>query len=291
MIEILTKKTMLNIRKLFGTVMVIFLVAILTTSCFPERKLARQFIAKPDKGRIFLLMPDFAFKFNLKAFEIENAETLDPITLDSLLFERSLFLRYIDDSILLERFSNQMINQLQKLNYTVYTAGDTEQFFESQQPGYIVNLAQVQLDEDIESVFDIFPDYTHYIGEDVWLNRITLSFWFEVSGVNRPDFPKNVLYADMMIADGFDGRLRYLPISGEYRFFYSIDSLMLSDIYTLASEAGKRYAGFMNDYLMERYIEDGLKSAGEVRRLEPFSYDVHQRQLRRAGDRRFIIME
>ncbi|HSW68081.1 MAG TPA: hypothetical protein VLH16_05845, partial [Bacteroidales bacterium] len=114
---------------------------------------------------------------------------------------------------------------------------------------------------------------------------------FEVSGVNRAGFPKNVLYADIVVADGFDGRLRYLPISGEYRFLYSIDSIVLSDVYELAAEAGRRYASYLNDYLMETYIDAGLKTSGKNRRLEPFHFDTQSRQIRRAGDRRFIVME
>jgi hypothetical protein len=281
----MSKKT--NHASLFSGFLIL-LGAILLGSCSAERKLATEFY-KNRKNNVILLIPaDFVYKYNLKAFEIEGAETMEQSKLDSLLLTNSLFMQYLSDSIFLETFMNSFISGLRSKGVRVYLQPDTDLFFENPHEKFIVNVAQLMLEEYVELLFD--PDDIEYsFMGDYYLNVISLSSWFEISGVNETEPQKRVVFAEMTMNDQFDGRLRFYPFTGNVHYTYSVDSVSVSDIYLLASEAGRQNAGYLFDFLMNRYIDRNIPP-GEARSVY-YRYDFNTRGLRQAADNRFVIIE
>jgi hypothetical protein len=267
----------------------LILVAVLLASCTAERKLATDFYRKRHQTAILLIPADFVYKRNLKAFEIENADQMDDATLDSVLFAHSTFMQHISDSVFLETYMNSLIGNLRNQGLKVYLQPDTDLFFDDVGEKYIVNVAQLMLEEYVELLFD--PDYDveySYLG-DFYLNKVSLSSWFEISGVNE-QAPETVLaFAEMTMNDQFDGRLRYYPFTGNVAYTYSVDSIRISDIYSMARAAGSSYSSYLFDYMLNRYIDRNIPPT-EPRRTY-YRYDFNLRMLRQAEDERFILLE
>jgi hypothetical protein len=265
------------------------LVVLLIASCSAERKLAVDFYRNRQSKAVLVIPADFIYKRNLKAFEIEDARNMEDHVLDSVLFSESLFVQHISDSIFLETFTNRLIKGLRNIGLRVYLQPDTDLFFEDPSDKYIINVAQLLLEEDVELLFD--PDYDpeyRYLG-DFYLNNVILSSWFEVSGVNDNGPKTEVAFAEMIMSDQFDGRLRYFPFTGNLIYTYSVDSVKTDDVYTLASTAGKQYSGYLFDYLMNRYVDRTIPP-GKSRTVY-YRYDFSTRMLKQAHGERFEFIE
>jgi hypothetical protein len=53
---------------------------------------------------------------------------------------------------------------------------------------------------------------------DFYLNAISLSSWFEISGVNENDPENRCCFCRNDMSDQFDGRLRYFPFTGNVSY-------------------------------------------------------------------------
>jgi hypothetical protein len=205
---------MINPNKNFTINICLFILIALTLgSCSVERRLASEFFKNRHNTTLMVIPADLVYKRNLKTFEVENADQMDETALDSLLYTRSLFLQNISDSIFLETYLNTLIRNLRNKGLKVYLQPDADIFLKDTSNKYIVNVAQLMLEENVELLFH--PDYDveySYIG-DFYLNKVSLSSWFEISGVNE-EYPKTaVAFAEMTMRDRFDGRLRFFPFT------------------------------------------------------------------------------
>ncbi|HPK04708.1 MAG TPA: hypothetical protein PK908_02315 [Bacteroidales bacterium] len=259
------------------------------SGCTVERKLAKQFVENRQNTSVLLIPANFVYKYNLKTYEVAGESWMDEATLDSVLYYRSLFVQYVSDSVFLETYMNELINGLRKRKLNVYLEPDTDVFFNATGDKYIVNVAQLMMEETVERVFD--PEYDpeyDYIG-DIYLNKIVLSSWLEISAVTESKPDKSLVYSDLYMNDYFEGRVRYFPFTGRMAYTYNIDSIDINDIYTMAAAAGNRYSGYIFDYFMNRYIERNIPNADD--RILYFRYDLLNRSLKPSSDERFIILE
>lgn len=277
-----------NRNKIWSATLII-LASVLLASCSAERKLAKQFLQNRKNTTVLLIPADFVYKRNLKAWEVANEGWMDDATLDSVLYLRSSYMQFVSDSIFLETYQNSLINSLRSKGLTVYLQADTDLFLQSTSEKHIINVAQLMLEETVELLFD--PEYDieyDYLG-DFYLNKVLLSSWFEISGVNEQEPKKAVAFAEMTLTDRFDGRLRFFPFTGGTIYTYSVDTVKLDDIYAMASSAGFRYSGYIFDYLMNRYVDRNL-TAGQTR-ASYLRYDFSTRMLKQAMDERFEFIE
>ena len=122
-------------------------IVILSVSCSPERKLAKTFIeSKPDIS-VLILPVDYVFKTNLKVDEIEDKKGMTDWQLDSALMANSVLLNDISDSAFLEIYVNSMIEEFERLGIKVYTESYLDSFLFIQTPAYILNIAQLEVEE------------------------------------------------------------------------------------------------------------------------------------------------
>lgn len=278
--------------KRLSPVLVFILLAftlVFTGACTVERKLANEFYRNRQNTAVMIIPADFVYKRNLKAWEVSDAGWMEQNVLDSVLFYKSLYMQFVSDSIFLENYMNHLIKGLREKGLKVYLQPDSDLFFEDTREKFIVNVAQLLLEEDVELLFDPETDPAYaYIG-DFYLNTVTLSSWFEISGVNEPEPKKTVAFSEMTLRDRFEGRLRFFPFSGNVVYAYTVDSIKVEDIYYLAMVAGNRYAGYLFDYFMNRFVDRNIP-ANETRTTY-YRYDFFSRMLKQALDEKFIFIE
>jgi len=275
-----------------STVLVLILLAftiVFLGACTVERKLAKEFYRNRQNTAVMIIPADFVYKRNLKAWEVSDAGWMEQNVLDSVLFYKSLYMQFVSDSIFLENYMNHLIKGLREKGLKVYLQPDSDLFFEDTREKFIVNVAQLLLEEDVELLFDPETDPAYaYIG-DFYLNTVTLSSWFEISGVNEPEPKKTVAFSEMTLRDRFEGRLRFFPFSGNVVYAYTLDSIKVEDIYYLGMVAGNRYAGYLFDYFMNRFVDRNIP-ANETRTTY-YRYDFFSRMLKQALDEKFIFIE
>jgi len=206
--------------------------------------------------------------------------------IDSLSFVNSKFLKRISDSVFLETYVNSLSSELKLYGYKIYFNNDTDEFLTNSSSGYIINIAQLQLEEYPKPVYDEATYYDSTVYQDFWLNAINLNSWFEISGMNDSQKANKTLYASESASDYFEGKFKANILTQEVTYQYSIDTLELKDIYELAAYAGKKYAAYIYDYLMNLEIRKQLPASSE-----PYKYMHYNREdgrIEPAYDYRFI---
>jgi len=123
------------------------------------------------------------------------------------------------------------------------------------------------------------------IYQDFWLNAVNLNSWYEISGVNDSQKTKKMLYASETAADYFNGKFKFNLLTEEVTYQYTIDTIALNDIYELAAFAGKKYASYIFDYIMNLEIRKQLPASSQ-----PYKYmhfDRESGRIEPAYDYRF----
>ncbi len=235
------------------------ITSFLLFSCSIERKIAKQYIELNKPGSMLILIPDYVYKNSLKQFEIENADSLNEWTLDSTLFANSLYIQNISDSIILEKYIDNLIIGLKQYGFKIFTESQTDTFMLISPPSFIVNIAQIELEEYIMPVRDeeFFNDGNLYYME-FDLNAVNINSWFEITELNIQDQERKILFASDYTFDDIEGSFRQMPFTWEVKYKYTIDTLTVDDIYDFAEFLGKEYAAYIYDYIMNEYIKKHL---------------------------------
>jgi hypothetical protein len=273
-------------RKYFAKLLPAFLLLAFLSSCTVEKKLGKEFLAQAPEINIELIAPDILFKYNHKGEKIRGFDSLTGPQQDSALYANSLFIRNIDDSIFLDRYVNSFIDELRAIGFKVFVDG-MDSLFRITPQSYVVNMAQVQLDEYISPFEDSEP-----IGDSVFyktydLNAVDASSWFEVNKYNAVKPVKTLLYSSFTASDGFTGSFIVDGLNIRYR--YRIDSLKLPDIYDLASFSGRRHAIYLFDYFMNQYIAYNMPEDYDI--LGYLHYTPSRRSFSFTDEEKFEVLQ
>ncbi|MCD4664517.1 MAG: hypothetical protein K8R68_04535 [Bacteroidales bacterium] len=264
-------------------------IVILSVSCSAERKLAKTFIeSKPDIS-VLILPIDYVFKTNLKVDEIEDKKGMTDWQLDSALMANSVLLKDISDSTFLETFINSMIEEFEKSGIKVYTESYLDSFLFIKTPAYILNIAQLEVEEfytEHEDKEDL-GDFTYYKSID--LNAINFNSWIELTRLNPKEEGRKVFFVSDGIEDIISGYFTENIFTGEVKYKYHISEIDIDIIYKYCKILGKRYAGYTYDYFMNEYITENFP-AGTKRRYY-MRYNRENKSLDPASRNRFVIME
>lgn len=254
---------------LFPAVVLSFIVLL---SCSAERKLAVEYVKKREPASALLIAPDFSYKYNFKIPDIENFFELSGAQKDSTLFFNSDLLQYIDDSVLFASYLKGLSTGLANYGFRTYSGESARKFIESGSDGLIINLAQLELEEYLDSISDeaSYSEEENY-NYQFYLNAINFNSWFEIARVNHQDTTL-VLYTSNKITDKFEGGYQYFPFTGDVKYYYSIDSMTVDDVYKSAYSYSYYYAGLIFDYLMNEYVRTHL-DAGK----QPLGYYTYDR--------------
>lgn len=273
---------------------IIILIIIITVfqlllSCTPEKKIAKEFLKKEKQGSILVISPDIIYMTNLKKHEIENADSLDQYTLDSSLYYNSKFMQYLSDSVFIEKYINNMLEEFQNLGFDTYTEEYFDVFLSLESPSYILNISQLELEEDLKEITDedFFGGFAYHVNINV--NTLTVYSWLELSTVNSSEDKKEVLYDDHYVSDDVYGYFRESLLSSSVKYEYAIDSLKVDDIYEFGAYLGGLYADYVFDYLMNKEIEKQF--AVKTRSPEYMHYNRYRNKLYPVKESRFTIVE
>ncbi|MFH1160864.1 MAG: hypothetical protein V1733_07940 [bacterium] len=249
--------------KIFSVVSFLTLV-ILLGSCTPEYKLAQEFHKSPPDFNLLVMAPDFLYKYNHKGERIDGFADMNEAQQDSALFWSSDFVQYLSDSTFLEIYMNNFLDELRRLHFTVYLDSAVDSFLMQQPQSYVVNIAQLQVDEYTYPYEDeeYFSD-TLFI-KRFELNAVDVSVWLELSKLNSSKGSRTALYTSHMANDDVAGNFGIDPFSLNVQYHYRIDSLALSGIYDMAGYLGKIHASYLYDFFLNQYIAYHLPQGYET---------------------------
>jgi hypothetical protein len=283
------KQYSVSIKQRFLFYFYILFSATMLLSCYPEWKLGKAYIESKPQQSLLIIPTDHVIKTNLKIREIGDTSEMLPEEIDSALIKNSIFLRDISDSMMLERYINSMIDEFMKLGFTVYTQEYLDTFLFLQTPAYILNIAQIQLEEHYTEHTDQedFGEYTYH--KTIDLNAITFNSWFEFSELNEDKKATRLLFASSSISDIASGYFMQNLFTGEINYKYIISELDMDVFYRYCEIFGERYAGYTFDYLMNEYITEHWPP-GKKRRYY-MQYRRENKTLSPSYDDRFNLMD
>lgn len=242
------------------------------SSCSVERKLAREFVNNAKSGAVMLLAPDFVYLNSYKVPYFENFDLLLKHEKDSVTFFNSDVVQYIDDSLYLSNYMKSLSWGLQFYGLTVYKDAAADKFMNSEdREGYIINVVQLQLEEYLDSIADATSyDYEMQEYLPLYVTALNYNNWFEVTRVNHIQSAPVVLFNSRTMTDQFSGYVRYYPLTGDFNYEYTVDSLKPNDVYIAASDLGYLHAQWMFDYMMNDYVSKHVPEGRPV--YKTFTY-------------------
>ncbi|MEI7662318.1 MAG: hypothetical protein WCK34_08975 [Bacteroidota bacterium] len=258
-------------------------------SCMPERKIANTFVKSAGTLNLLVIPPDNVFKYNHKGESVDGFDEMTKDQQDSALWVDSRFVQYLSDSLVLENYMNNFIGELRLLGFNVYLSSAIDSFMTGKPQSYVVDLAQVQLDEYFYPLEDqeSYMDTVYY--KKTNLNAVDFACWFDLSKANTENAKKTVLYSSSTSYDSFEGRFYSDPFTGRVRYKYSIDSLSLRDIYEMANYLGKKHADYLFDFFMNQYIAKHLPEGTTIQ--DYYHYNRTRQSFSPADDDRFDILK
>lgn len=261
-------------------------------SCGPERMIGDYYMKHSPKGSVLLMRPDFVYKRNLMRYDL--SDLMSETEKDSVAFYRSSYLQYVSDSIVLDEYLNSFIDHLLSVGFDVYAQEYIDSFMIVGPPAYIVNVAQLQMEESRDSSGSAAlyePDAEDsYYPSGLVLNTVRLNSWIEVTELNADSGNhKKLFFASSIARDAVKTGLVIEPESGEFHSRYMIDTLTMNDVYELPRQSGKTYANYLLDYFMNEYIRIQMPEGIYPQRY--MHYDPALRRVRNSQGEGFREME
>ncbi len=257
-------------------------------SCLPEQKVGRNFVRSAATLNLMVNPPALVFKYNHKGEMIAGFDSLSEAGQDSALWENSIYIRRLSDSLLLESYVNAFISELRALGFNVLLGPNPDSAFQAGAQSYIVDVAQLQVDEYIYPLEDEQTILDTVYVKKVNLNAIDFSGWFELYKSRKQPVNKTLLYSSATIYDSFEGQYFTDLFSSAVRYSYRLDTIAIGDIYDMSRYLGSKHAGYLFDYFMNQYILQNMPDG-----LEPIDYFHFNRQknsIMPARDEQFEVL-
>lgn len=280
--------------KVSGKSILVFLsVWLLLMAAIPcrsqEKKLAKEFVKQNIQRSILLFQPSFIYKTSLKTDILDSLGIKDETLFDSVLMANSLILQYIDDSLFIANYMTGLKEELKKFHFAIYDEEHIADFMNIDSNSYVVNVAQIELEETLVPFRDATEVDNMQYYHDHLLNSINVNSWLEISEVNTKKNDRQVYFAGEEITDDVHGEFVYDVFSDEIKYFYTIDSLKPGDIYTFAYQLGRTYAAYTFDLLLNKYVKKHLPEGREEKHY--YRFDPVHRKIFQAENDRFIPLE
>ncbi len=273
----------------FSTILIL-IVLTLFTSCSIERKMAKQFNNNAENISILALKTDYIFKMADKGSETLNNNVTEREA-DSIMMANTLVLKHIDDdNELLDLFFDNFTNELKRYGLNVFLQNEIESFVAIDTNAWIVNLAQMELEE-----FDYpFQDSEAINGTlytfDYVINGLIFNTWFELSKVNEVDDIKpEILFASNYIYDEFTGYFVQNFFTGEVSYRITHDTITMSSFLEFTAYMGRLYAAYTYDYLLNNHLSKHVST--DRRSNLWYRYDPYRRMIFTTEEDKFIRLD
>jgi len=270
---------------LFGT-----LLSLSLSSCSPQKELAKQFTEQAPDWGVLVLMPEQIFKLNERYDRDENGMSrLSDFEKNQELISQTLLLNALNDSIVRDVFENAYFSTLRKYEVKVYAESDFEQFYKRDSLGWIVNVAQLELQEFIENYKDEDMFFGMSYSKTVPLNAVNMAVWVEISQLNQSNQEAEVYFTDQNLFDQLESEFVYDFPTASVNYYYSIDSLKTQDIYDFADFMGRLTASYTYDQILNNKLVNKLPLTQSERQF--YRYDPFIKRLFSTEFDRFILLE
>lgn len=253
------------------------MAALFLQSCTVEQKLARKYISDCKKESILIIPVDFTYRYNMGAY-IDTTEFKTADLQDSAAFAQSYYLRFISDSIYLEKFYNSFIETLGKAGFNINVNNSSDAFFAQPQPSWIIDFTQLQIDEDYTVDTVEFYENEGQVQYEVMLFQVGMGIWIDLSPVNNDHSRKQTLYKRLFIEEDYDISTPFNFETGSFEYSIKMKEITPDDVYNMAPVAGKKFAGMLFDFLLNDYIRRNLPTSEPERDL--WHYDLKTGSLR-----------
>ncbi|MBN3035100.1 MAG: hypothetical protein JW861_05905 [Bacteroidales bacterium] len=262
---------------------------ILLVSCSPEWKLAREYFATKPSTSVMILPAEFVFKTSHKEDIPEDTSGWQNWQADTALMNRSTFIQYLSDSIILESYINSMINEFSGLGFHVYLEDHADEFLFTGGRAYILNIAQIEVEEYYWDYYD-----SEELGGMVYSKTLTqeavgIHFWLEFTQLNPRKEGRRLFYDLLELQDEVDGYFTESLFTGEVTYKYFISELEPSDIHSAFGVLGRIHAGYVMDFIMNQYIGEHLPP-GRVQRYY-LHFNRAEEKFEPASRDRFEVLE
>ncbi len=283
-----------DLAMLRNTILLSGSLLILLSSCSTEMKFAREFSRQSEDITLLALRTDHIFKINEKYIELPAGERPSDAEIDSLRYYQTLVIQYLEskeaDEDVLNHFFQTYTSELVRYGVQVYHEENLEAFFEVDSNAYIINLAQVELDE-----FDYHIEESAVYGGrtwafDYWINALRINTWFELSRLNpKENESPQILYASNELYDEFEGYFNQQWLTGEVSYVFSHDTIDMNRFYEFMGLLGRLYAAYTYDYLLNTYLDNNIEE--EKRSNLWYRYNPYRKSFFISEDDRFIPLE
>ena len=210
-------------------------IALTLTSCGTEFQLAKQFVSQSPEMQVAVYFPEEAKVTLIQDDDGTYTQVLDSLNQD--MFLDIMYAAYADE--------------LGRYKVNVYIPEDPDAV-QVDSTHWLVLLSQVEIQglytDYVDELFDFLNEYAYTFP----LNTVNVASWFDVNdGEWHP-----TLFDEYNLTDEFDS---HVAMSREgLQYYYNITPIELKDVYNYAVFLGKRYAAFTYDYMMNRYVEQGM---------------------------------
>jgi hypothetical protein len=240
------------------------LAGLLMAACSPERKIARNYVDYHIGNGVMIVPLYELYKDNL-TIRFDTAVHYNTDQFDSIAWVQSCYIRRVSDSVFLTGFTNNLIEKLTADGYDVYMDGSSDVFLSLPDPKWIVQIAQLQLNEQhTVNYYELYPVSGGYPYTDsLRINKVSLSSWLDVSRANTGN--KQVLYLEGYIQDDLRSGVNFNLL-----------------------DLGRKHAEFLFDYFMNDYIRENIPS-GNVKR-QYFRYDHKSKSVKKGLKEKFEVV-
>lgn len=275
---------------LFKPFLLFLLITVLASSCSIERKVAKQFVNDAGNNAVMLLFPDQVFLVNSKKEDEQPAFFFGDIQYDSTLIDETIVFAELDNDELLKAFRLSMSNELNNYGFKVFPESEMENFLMQDSNLYMVNVAQIELQEFTTLVEDAINVGEIIYTKDIWLNGVNMAVWIELNAANNKTFAQpQVLFAENNLYDRYDGFFTQRFLTGDIDYRLTIDTITSRDVMVFVQYLGRLYAAYTFDFLMNHNIERAIP---EVQRSgKYFRYDPYRKMFFNTDTDRFILLD
>ncbi len=276
-------------QKPFKTLLLVVAIIFIIISCNPQKKFATEFVARSAQFKVMVLEPEIVYKNNLNTSILDSLNIVDEELRDSLLWEQSIFFSHINDSLFIANYVLGYKTELAKYGIKIVDEEVAESFFSEDSNAYLINIAQLEVEEEDYEYRDETEYYNYVYFHDHLFKAININTWFEINELNDDSISENMFYATNTITDDLNSSFDFNVFSEKVEYIYEVDSLTLPKIYEYTYLLGRIYATYTFDFMMNRYINK--KQGTALKKEELLRYNPNTRTFFFAGENRFISMD
>lgn len=252
-------------------ILLLISVVLLFESCVTEQSLGTRFVKKTaiDGPSVWFVGASYLF-INC---EVPEDTTGYPCYM----------IESVNDSLFLEKYNREFALQLEALGYKVFTFNEADRFFTQPGVSLIINIAQLEIEEVMETFTDseVFDTLEYF--ESFPIRAFKLNSWIEVSMIDTTTIKPEVFYATSSISDLIEGFFTQHPFRGDVSYTYRRYDMRPALVDRFVDGAGKEHSQRLFNVWMNRYINRNLtetqKMELQYREKSYYNYNIEKRRI------------